>query len=159
MTPEEYGQKAKALEEELSLLKAHIEQDQEDLERVTDELDAAKLQIEGLKKDLKAQEDEANRQWQESEEAKRLNGEMLKRIEEFKCSAKAEECTARHMGYNLAIDDVLEILREPLKRKDEVCDRSGFFSHNPATCDHFMCREARGLGHLETCTCLKCESK
>lgn len=50
------------------------------------------------------------------EEQLRLNSEMLKRVEEFKCSAKAEECTKRHFGYNLAIDDVLEILREPLKR-------------------------------------------
>lgn len=51
----------------------------------------------------------------ERDDALRLNGELLKRVEEFKCSAKAEECTARHFGYNLAIDDVLEILREPLR--------------------------------------------
>lgn len=53
--------------------------------------------------------------------AERLNDERIKAIEAFKCSAKVEECTARHFGYNLAIDDVLEILREPLKRIDEPC--------------------------------------
>ena len=41
---------------------------------------------------------------------------LLKKIEEFKCSMKAQECTARHFGYNLAIDDVLELLKEPVER-------------------------------------------
>lgn len=32
-------------------------------------------------------------------------------------------------------------------------------AHDKETCDHFMCRESRGLPHLETCTCIVCERK
>lgn len=117
------------LEREVVLLRAAIDKSNAallDACHLKDERDAALLRVEQLQKsesDLLTKkfdlDTEVTKQANRAFIAERLNSEMLKRVEEFKCSAKAEECTARHFGYNLAIDDVLEILREPLKRNDE----------------------------------------
>jgi len=47
--------------------------------------------------------------WPDPAEGERIR--LLDLVEKFKCSERAETCSARHMGYNLAIDDVLELLR------------------------------------------------
>jgi len=63
-----------------------------------------RAEVEQLRDDLKQKELQYN--------------ELLTKIEAFKCSEKAQECTARHIGYNLAIEDVLELLRSTEKRKE-----------------------------------------
>lgn len=51
---------------------------------------------------------------------------ILTRLQEFKCSKKAEECTARHIGYNLAIEDCIDAILgeiEDLRQAEGISTR------------------------------------